>query len=272
MGARRRLGWAGVIAACLWSACGCAGPSPDPRFRVLTWNLLWSNTDHAAVAGQIRSSGADVVCLQEVVPEMAAALDGALAKEYPHRAFRPVVGSGEGYGLLSRHPIARQDHLPNPHGGPPAIRALVAAPAGPVQVLNVHLTYPAVMTGSLARRLASYGATSQIRLAEIRLFSRTLSRDVPTVVAGDFNSLEGEPCLAHLAGTVGLADAYRTLRPDITAKDNTWRPELGSPAPIARIDYVFASPALVPLEAAVLPIRVSDHCPVAVTFRQHPRP
>lgn len=88
-----------------WSSPGTA-TSESRAIRVLSWNLeLGSKAAQSSVAG-IASGDADLVALQELTPDVAAAIeaDAALKARYPYRILAPDDGV-RGMGLLSRLPL-----------------------------------------------------------------------------------------------------------------------------------------------------------------------
>ena len=244
-----------------------AQPASHCELRVLTWNVLRTNRDYLGVAKFIRETVADVAFLQEVTPELEAKLRVDLASLYSEMLFSSS-GSGKGYALLSRHPIIESKHLANPRGGPPACWAELSTPAGRLQVLNLHLTSPTLLVGSWTDRIKSYASTTAVRLREVRYFCNAVKNGVPAVVAGDLNSFEFEPAITFLKSRARLADAYRALRPNPSMADTTWTARSDPSSPMkARIDYVFVSRELVPLEAKVGRTALSDHQPVTVLLR-----
>jgi endonuclease/exonuclease/phosphatase family metal-dependent hydrolase len=250
--------------------CAPQEPAGHSDFRILTWNVLWTNRDHPETAQFIRETAADVVFLQEVTPELEARLRLDLASLYSGMVFSSAR-SGRGYAILSRYPVIGNRHLANPQGGPPACWAELRTPAGRLQVLNLHLTNPRVLVGSWFDKIKSYATTAGVRLKEVRNFCDALKTGVPAVVAGDLNSLGCEPSITYLSRRARLTDAYRAVHPTPSKADITWTAQSDPLSPMkARIDYVFVSRELVPLEAHTGHTTLSDHQPVTVILRwQH---
>lgn len=79
-----------------------AGDDRPADVRVMTYNVLFSNTDYRAVANVIRSQKPDLVALQEVQPAMMLNLINQLRDLYPYSS----LGVENSYGttaVLSRH-------------------------------------------------------------------------------------------------------------------------------------------------------------------------
>lgn len=74
-----------------------------PSLVVATANLYYGQADPRAVMDLVRAHDVDVLSLQELTPEAAAALDAAgLTELLPHRVFQPDARAA-GTGLASRH-------------------------------------------------------------------------------------------------------------------------------------------------------------------------
>ena len=85
------------------------------ELAILSWNLeLGARAGEAAVDG-LRGIDADVVALQELGPDHAAAIeaDPELRTRFPYRELAPREGV-EGMGLLSAYPIVRSALLTDP--------------------------------------------------------------------------------------------------------------------------------------------------------------
>jgi endonuclease/exonuclease/phosphatase family metal-dependent hydrolase len=123
---------------------------------------------------------------------------------------------------------------------------------------NVHLSSPAGIVARGRRWIGGFDENARVRAAQWRLLRAHVARSYPTahhlIVAGDFNTLDTEPLYRTLRGS--MVDAFAAAGEGYGA---TFPTEPTSPIPLVRIDYVFASPQLVPLIARVLPQAASDH-------------
>jgi endonuclease/exonuclease/phosphatase family metal-dependent hydrolase len=211
------------------------------------------------LARYVRSSGADIVGLQEVSEEQAEAVAQATSDIYPYLVMRGTGFSGR--GLLSRYPITESDWLPLASDRPD-LRAVVEISGQPISIFVAHPPPP---------RLRRRGVVFQPEtLAQIDRLAELVVEASPAILVGDFNMTARHPRYAHLAAS-GLVDSFREagsgrgatfpLRAGQTQRFNhrlSWVP---LPA-LARIDYVWHTGDLRSLDAWVERGAGSDHLPV----------
>ncbi len=116
--------------------------SQSSAFSVMTFNINGGNDRPDRVIAAIRLAQPDIVALQELNPDIAAALERDLKNEYPHQALDPRWGV-TGMGVISRFPLRSTDaQLPGDYWvGDPQIVA-IDAPGGPITLVNVHALPP----------------------------------------------------------------------------------------------------------------------------------
>jgi vancomycin resistance protein VanJ len=218
------------------------------ELRLLSYNLLRTNPYTESIIAVIRESGADVVALQEVTAAQASIIQRDLLDLYPHQALHPQEDFS-GQGVLSRYPILNDDFW-QIHLGHQRVELEIAGQR--IALYNAHPIHP--FTG--AGRLTFY--RPERRAEEIAdLLRRTTAESLPLLLVGDFNLSDQESLYRQI--TTHYADAYRQVG---WGMGFTF-PTIGRP--LARIDYVFHSPAFTALEAQVLPDGGgSDHLPLWV--------
>ena len=178
----------------------------------------------------------------------AALLDAGIADLLPHMVGSPEPGSGTAM-IFSRHPVHDPDVAPLPPISYGSELATVKTPSGDVVVAAVH---PVVPVPGPAR--AWHG-----ELAGLAAWAASVPRDVPVVLAGDFNATLDHPVLRRL-GDAGMVDAHREVGRGRHAK---WPriPGLSLLSPWFHLDHVQARGFDV-LDADTLVIPGSDHLAV----------
>lgn len=250
-----------VLAACL----GCTRPSRQPRevppgtpsLTVMSFNVNYGLAGDPATVAAIRAAGVDAVFLQETTPRWESALRRELTSEFPHMEFRHSPGAG-GLAVLSKHPFEGADYIASPSGWFPALRIVLDAPFGPLQVLQVHLQPPISDSGSV---VSGYVTTRSVRVKEIEVFARALRPGIPALVVGDFNEGHDGQAVAALH-RLGMQSTLREYDP----YRKTWRWQTSVGTLTRTLDHIFYGPGLAPVEARVVAAGRSDHLPVLATF------
>lgn len=166
-----------------------------------------------------------------VPPPLSDRIPAAL-RERIDRAIKAALDFEEGLAILTALPVlAHTAHdLPRPRfplENRVALRVRVAAPGGPVDVWNVHLTRAG---GGHLRQ-----ATALVRLVV------TESRDVPAVVLGDFNVDDRAEGMRALQAT-GFRDAYRLVHPTDPGLTAWQRVDVPTATVSRRVDYCWLAP------------------------------
>ncbi len=238
---------------------------PSPRaatrpLRVMTYNLNYHNPHPASALDAIARADADVVLLQEVTSEWKRVLADRFAKLYPHAVYRVHTRAAGGLAVLSKLPIMAEEVIPSPERGWfPAERIVLDTADGPLQILHVHLR-PAIDGGNWIK---GFMTTPPLRRREIESYWRKIAKDMPTIVAGDFNEDAGGSALAFLAKH-GLSRVE-------TKGPTTWHYEVhsnGKTSDLLKmdIDHVMVDRRLSARDGTVLDEGASDHRPVIVTI------
>lgn len=223
--------------------------------RVLTWNLWWRfgpwEQRQPAIARVLVDEAPDVVCLQEVwadgTAHQAELLAAPLGFHVARTEGQPTDGPTLGNAVLSRWPVIEQREiaLPRADGTPGHRRALVAwldTPWGAWPVVSTHLEYRFDESDVRERQ-----ARSILELvAEVR---GNPERDLPVIVAGDFNAVPDSDEIRLLTGrraapvrNLVLSDCWEHVG---EGAGLTWRSDNpyqeASAWPDRRLDYVFVS-------------------------------
>jgi len=227
----------------------------DP-LRVSAWNILAGEDAVARALEGISASNADLIGLQELEPQVAA----ALTREATAFEFRGLtsVSTMSDVGLLSRHPILESQTMTDLS----VLRAVVGPPAAePIVVYVVHPPLGRIVYLGNVPVSVDF-AVRDVAIARLRARVEVdIAHERSVVVLGDFNTTERERAYAQLSA--GLRDAHLDagLGPGLT-----WRPDPLSflPFGMLRIDYVLSTPDLVATSSTVDCSLRSDHCRVDV--------
>ncbi len=255
-----------VFGALYWPYFGprLARPDQTPSLQVMTYNVLFSNTDYEAVATVILTYRPDLVALQEVQPEMMDALVERLGETYPYS----LMGGEHPYGttaVFSRHPFL-DSYVLDLKADRPAVVVKILADGETVTFISAHL----LAYGMQWVSLAEIPTTINQRVYEQERQAQLLVEEVerlggPAIVACDCNSKE----------TVG---SYRILAEAMknAARETGWvinAPVLAGArrdADLQHIDYVFYRGALETMNVfAIRDWGGSDHSPVLTAFTWH---
>lgn len=256
----------GIVAWCgFWGELFLPRDAPSAKHPLvlLSYNALGYNRDAADTVRVIQDSRADLVALQELNPETAAAIERHLHIVYPYRWLDPRDGLTGG-AILSKFPFTREpaETLPGSWVGTPMV-AVVDFMDTPVTFVRFH-----AVAGPARFQQREQQARALAKLAQ--------SRPGPLVVAGDLNATDQNRAYAII--TEHLRDAWRhagwgfghTFPGEPTAEIGGSRPViLGVPVPLwlVRIDYIFYSKHL---QAAGARLSIyggaSDHRGVVATL------
>ena len=219
-------------------------PQTEPQLdgmslRVMTYNVLYSNTDYDAVANVIRSTQPDLLALQEVQPEMFEALVERLQVDYPYH----LLGHWNMYGTtaaFSRYPL-RDAYSLSLRFDRPATVLKVDVDGRPVTLISAHL-------------LAYDSVRQQGRQAQI-IIDEISELDEPVVLGCDCNSRETAASyrmLAQVLTNAARAVGWVLAPPSIAGAQRD--------VSMWHIDYVFYRGALKAVEVdSILDSGGSDH-------------
>ncbi|UQA92064.1 endonuclease/exonuclease/phosphatase family protein [Streptomyces halobius] len=249
-----------VAATAVAASTGGAGTSGDSSAQSL--KVMSLNTWHGGakvsdgvnkIAHQVKSSGADIVALQESSSPVAKEIAGKLGWKY-HTA------SGTDVDVISKKPIEKTDSFSKKSSGAKAIAAKIQG----VWVYSIHLDYTkygpynACFDEDGYQQIYADEASRKAQAQDIAEWTGS----APAIVAGDFNTpshldwTEGTKA-KHCNSAVewpatkvfsdkGFKDSYRELHPSpAKVPGNTWSPvtkknsDYGNkPEPQDRIDFI----------------------------------
>lgn len=243
--------------------------SGEKTIRVFAGNAWAHNAQPDLLEQRLRESGADVLCLEEIMPDLATILLPKLRDLYPYEAFQKEKNRKGDNFTLSKYPIVSSDYveLGIPDAASP-VRSVINVDGQLIAVYTVHLLWP------VAREYATnysmdwnmrvvLGFDDTLRNQQIdRLLSYLKNEPNPFIVAGDFNTSDFSVTYGKLTeslhdsfaeGGVGLGGSW----PVAHARGlPSWLP------PLIRIDYIWHSDGLRTIRAWQGEETGSDHLPL----------
>ncbi len=167
-----------------------------PQLRLMSFNVLGSNNDVAAVVAEIRRQQPEVLVLQEYTARWHQDLTAQL-EEYPYRALHPRW-HGFGIAIYSKLPLKQSEVVPltRQFADVPAIVAQVSVAGEYLTLIGVHTASP-VSPSRLRLR--------NQQLHEIGELANRLPN--PKLVVGDFNCSPWSPYFGQFVQSTGLMDS-----------------------------------------------------------------
>ncbi|MGQ9668504.1 MAG: endonuclease/exonuclease/phosphatase family protein, partial [Anaerolineae bacterium] len=254
-----------VTAGALFIQPAGAHPDSKPQLQLMTYNIRSGfgaddRFDLRRTAQTILKGDADIIALQEVnrgsglngfTDDLMVLMDILRPAGYRYWEFGPAASLTYGNAIISRYPIVASENFPYSTvvlERRACLAARVKVGGRRLAVYSTHLTH--------------VGHSTPERLQQVQeLIGLTRPEGLPKTVMGDFNAI---PETAEIrAMREHFRDAY-ALAGD--------PPGYTFPAerPAERIDYIFLSPELTPLEAWVMESTASDHRPVVVRVQLAP--
>jgi endonuclease/exonuclease/phosphatase (EEP) superfamily protein YafD len=233
------------------------------QLDVVTWNLEIESRPGVDTAAMLRTRPADIVAVQELQPDAAAAIeaDAVLIARYPYRKLvaRDDVG---GMGILSRWPILESTFQLDPIVQQATIDLAGGRRLG---IVNAHPFHAEIETfGRTHLPVGMDPARRNDDLAAVRVrIDELLGQGLPVLMLGDLNTATSEPAFDRF--TAELRDVHREVG---FGPGWTWRPIkfefLG--IGLVAIDHIIASPDIAPLSIAGECPVIGDHCLVEATL------
>jgi endonuclease/exonuclease/phosphatase family metal-dependent hydrolase len=243
------------------SGGGAPAREPAPTdLKVFNYNIhqsldYYSVPSAYALADVIQAADADIVSLQEVNRgwNISGGTDTAAWLRWRFPGYYIVYGQMQtqlfGAVIMSKYPILDWGWQRYPRGQSTNTRgyvwATIGSQAGDVVYLTTHLT--------------PYAGFDEDRAGQAAVLEQFWKNRPRTIYAGDFNAEPTDAAIQRLLG-VGLQDV-----PAVMGQGGV--PTYSAGQPSERIDYIFASPDVTPLAAAIGRTLASDHLPVSATIR-----
>jgi len=162
-----------------------SGPQDTPSLRIVSINVLYTNTQYERVLEFIRQESPDLVLLMEVDKRWQPALT-TLKPRFPYALVKTKAGSS-GIALFSKLPLEDLDFLYLGSVGIPSIRATVRVEGTPVQIIGTHFKSPVSSERSHLRNEQLIAAAHELA---------KMSR--PSLLFGDLNITPWSPYFCDL--------------------------------------------------------------------------
>jgi endonuclease/exonuclease/phosphatase (EEP) superfamily protein YafD len=241
----------GLVAHAAWLAPDAVGGTRTrPDLTVMSSNLEFGQGDPGAVVAAVRDRDVDVLVLQEVTPELMAALEAdGLTRLLPHVAGDPVPGV-RGTLVLSHFELADRRPLELRNGG---LSVRVLAPT-PTRVYAVH-------TGMLLSSPDSWHRD----LATVARAVRDRDRGEPAIFVGDYNATPDHLPYRRVLDA-GVRDAAEEAG---SGWQPTWPTRWRQPwlRPLVTIDHVLVPPGVSAVSTQTLEIPHTDHLALLARLR-----
>ncbi len=227
---------------------------PAATLSIAHCNLLYLTAargrDVGATAAALLATGADVLALSELTPNLEKALVAAGAGEiYPFRFGRPAQGS-EGVALWSKWPLeqTRKEFMDSR----PGVVALVASAAGRIRVVLAHPDPPTSRNG-----LRQWGSSLE-RIA-------TIGEEAgpPTIIVADLNASRWHPLFRRMLRR-GWRDAHEAVGRGFSV---SWPADSRLVPAFVRLDHALVRESLDVHSVRDFVVPGSDHIGFVVTVQ-----
>jgi vancomycin resistance protein VanJ len=237
--------------------------SSQPKFRAMTFNVLFNNKNYSKIAQTIRSSNPDLIALQETQSDHIQALKQILT-EYPYSAVHPVP-KFHNIAFFSRLPIESVSILPE-SSIERGMSIVVKIQDRPLTVIVTHLTPNYIPPEQQDQYPDQLQLRYTKRAAEIDYLLQFIHRNPhPAIVLCDCNLTDTSQTYPQF--TQRLSDSFAEAGWGFghTFQGENWQ------FPLQRLDYIWHTDRLTAVDAYVGKDGGSDHLPLLANFHYSDR-
>lgn len=241
----------------------------EPLLSIATFNINYANIDLARVTAAIVESDADIVLLQETNLQSENYLRRRLGQRYSTIRFAGHEGIyyAERFGVLSRFPVRNLKFTPPNAGLFGSMSGTVQWDQADFRFINVHLTpFTVPRNAGFSGMMQAVSRVELRHKKEIEALMLRLKPEMPTIVAGDFNSISTFVAPKMLQKN-GLLDSFGQVSTNPDAQP-TWKWPIREPRVQLRIDYIFHSNHWLTVKSRIIPCPASDHSLVVSKLRK----
>ncbi len=252
LGARRWWMSSMFLVALCWSMIGIVWvylpgfqpPAGPQKLKVMSYNVLAPNSNHAEVVNRIREFDPDFVSILEYTVNWHTALD-CLNERYPYQVRIPRW-HGFGIAMFSKYPISDTKVVP----------LTKSATDNPFIMTNVTFGKQTIRLAALHTLSPTDRRRMSLRNQQFTEVADELSKaDIPTVVMGDFNCVPWSNFLVEFAENTGYRDSRRGFGYQATWPADNWVVRIP-------IDQAYVSPEIHVHSRIVGKHSASDHLPI----------
>lgn len=155
-----------------------------------THNMLYNTANEQEVAAQARANSADIVALQEVLPDQIETVRQELSFRDVYMSDCDCSVNEDELALVTRYPIIEAETVNVDIRGGQIINVRLDVEGSPLRVFVVHLPVP-IVPSTYATRERGFA-----RLSEL-----LESVNEPVVIMGDFNTTQWSPSLRRFSAS-----------------------------------------------------------------------
>ena len=232
--------------------------SHTQTLSLLTYNVYFKNKHPRSIVKRIKATSPDVLCFQELTPNINSYLIKSIGTLYPYRLVNAINGT-HGIGVYSKYPIKKITELKNQIGLPYAQLMQLIIKGRKVGLVNVHLASPSVALENPDRFFSLLKTNHLIRKKQINKINLALQNNYPErniIMTGDLNTTEYEPLYRDLCTNWVNINKIASKN-----AENTF-PNSNKTSPLFILDYVFIKGRIQALDTKVLQGGTSDHLAV----------
>lgn len=232
-------------------------PGPMQSLTVVSSNLNAFNKEYEKIASVFTSSGADIICLQELSPDASDFLIARTKSVYPHTFMVPQPGMF-GVGILSKVELINPEKLYLSEAPDiPTLKATVTIRGRQITIVDTH---PIAPLGKPTFKIRNEQLDNLADLA-------SKSKD-PVILVGDLNVTPFSPFFKRLVKRGGFFDTTPGFgfQPSWQAQGFPFHRPIDQILFNLPLDHVLVRGPLMTTDRKVLESIGSDHKPVKVTL------
>ena len=202
--------WSCVLVVAVYLPASQSPPGPT-TIRMMSYNVLAQNPNHASVLKVIESNDPDILVVVEYSRSWVTPLS-ILKEKYPHVVEAPRW-HGFGIAVFSKFPIKNHSivQLAKTQSDNPAVVAHVLIGDQELRIVGIHVASP-INRERLKLRNKQF----------LEIGGLIAQNDTPTILIGDFNCTVWSPYLQTLMKTTALKDSRQGFGYMASWNANDW--------------------------------------------------